>query len=212
MYLGRMSKYIDHIFYINLDKRTDRKEQMEAQLQQYGLVAERFSAVETEGRGIVGCGLSHTAVLRLSRERGYKNVLILEDDFEFLVSPEEFQKQIEILFEHDPIIPFDVCMLSYNLHEHSVIPNIPSMDLGKVLYAQTASGYIVPAHYYNTIIELYEWAIPLLHQTGQHWVYANDVIWKQLQEKDLWVYFYKRLGRQRAGYSDNALSYQDHGC
>ena len=208
-----MSHHIDHIFYINLDRRTDRRAEMEAQLEEYGLPYERFSGVETPGQGIVGCGLSHTAVLKLAKERGYKNVLILEDDFDFLVTKDELENHLKQMFEHDPPISFDVCMLSYNLHNHQVLSDVPlEVGLGKVSYAQTASGYIVNAHYYDTIIELYEWAIPKLRETGQHWVYANDVIWRQLQERDRWLYFYTRIGRQRAGYSDNAQSYQNHGC
>lgn len=204
-----MSKYIDHIFYINLDKRTDRRQEIESQLDAFNLPYERFSAIETPGQGIVGCGLSHTAVLRLAKERGYRNVLILEDDFEFLVTKDEFEHQLTQLFESQT--QFDVCMLSYNLHHYDVFPPLPSI-LGRVKYAQTASGYIVNSHYYEAIIALYEWAIPLLKQTGQHWIYANDVIWKQLQERDMWLYFLKRIGRQSAGYSDNAQSYQNHGC
>jgi glycosyl transferase family 25 len=206
-----MSKYIDHIFYINLDKRTDRKIEIESQLNAFGLSYERFSAIETPGQGIVGCGLSHTAVLKLAKECGYRNILILEDDFEFLVSKDEFELQLTQLFEHQPSISFDVCMLSYNLHlsePHTSGSNV----VGCVKYAQTASAYIVNAHYYDMIIQLYEWAIPLLKQTGQHWIYANDVIWRQLQTKDKWVYFLTRVGRQSAGYSDNAQSYQNHGC
>ena len=146
-----------------------------------------------------------------AKERGYKNILILEDDFEFLVSKDEFESHLTHLFEHQPPIPFDVCMLSYNLHESEPYNSAPEL-VGRVKYAQTASGYIVNAHYYDAIIQLYEWAIPLLKQTGQHWVYANDVIWRQLQTKDAWIYFLTRIGRQSAGYSDNAQSYQNHGC
>lgn len=208
-----MSKYIDHIFVINLDRRTDRMATIDAHLQSYGLKYERFSAIETPGQGIVGCGLSHMAVLRLAKKRGYKNVLILEDDFEFLVTKTELENYLDGLFTHSPPIEFDVCMLSYNLHRSQVCPNLPiELSLGKVVYAQTASGYIVNAHYYDTIIKLYEWAIPLLKETGQHWIYANDVIWRQLQEHDNWLYFQTRLGRQTPGYSDNAQSYQNHGC
>lgn len=206
-----MSKYIDHVFYINLDKRTDRRQEIETQLNEYDITAERFAAIETPNEGIVGCGLSHTAVLQLAKERGYKNVLILEDDFEFLVSKKEWEEQMEHLFGETASPTFDVCMLSYNLHKsESLSP--PNSFIGRVKYAQTASGYIVNAHYYDTIIQLYEWAIPLLQQTKQHWIYANDVIWRQLQERDNWLYFIVRIGRQRAGYSDNAMSFQNHGC
>lgn len=197
---------IDAIVYINLDRRTDRRDKIETQLDLFGLSYERFSAIETPGFGILGCGQSHLAVLKLAKTRGYKNILILEDDFEFLVSPEEFHHAISCTQS----CHFDVCMLSYNLRESEPIDG--STMFGRVLFAQTASGYIVSSHYYDDLIHLYEWALPLLQTTQQHWIYANDVVWRGSQASGRWLYFLQRLGRQRAGYSDNALSYQDHNC
>jgi hypothetical protein len=81
-----------------------------------------------------------------------------------------------------------------------------------VRYAQTASGYIVHSRYYDTLIQLYEWAIPLLEQTGQHWVYANDVVWKELQTRDKWYCFSQRIGRQLDGFSDNAGRFIQYDC
>ena len=77
-----MSKYIDHIFYINLDKRMDRKTEFETSMARVGWKSERFSGIYCPPpRGIVGCTKSHLAVLKLAKERKYKNVLIFEDDF-----------------------------------------------------------------------------------------------------------------------------------
>ena len=72
-----MSHNIDKIYYINLNKRTDRREQIEKELNEFGLNYERFEAIETHGFGIHGCGLSHLAVLKLAKENIYENVLIL---------------------------------------------------------------------------------------------------------------------------------------
>jgi hypothetical protein len=49
--------------YINLDRRTDRREHMERELTRLGLVAERLPAIPRPF-GILGCGLSHLAALR----------------------------------------------------------------------------------------------------------------------------------------------------
>ena len=84
-----MSVNIDHIFYINLDKRKDRRVEIEQELNKMELPFERFKAIETPGRGILGCGLSHLSVFKLAKERKYKNVLIFEDDFYFLISKPE---------------------------------------------------------------------------------------------------------------------------
>ena len=80
---------VDGIFYINLDHRTDRKEEIEKELRDIGLPFERFSAIPT-CPGIIGCGYSHLSVLKEARRRGYKNVLIFEDDFEFLINSTTF--------------------------------------------------------------------------------------------------------------------------
>ena len=99
-------------------------------------------------------------------------------------------------------------MLSYNLIKSSMTFEIPFLT--KVLEVQTASGYIVNESIYDKLIELYEYALPLLNSTRQHWIYANDQIWKQLQLTSNWYCFTKRLGKQRASYSDNDKSFCDY--
>jgi len=197
---------IDKIFYINLDKRTDRREQIEEELRKYGLEGERYAAIHTPEAGIVGCGYSHLNVLKLARERGYKNVLILEDDFEFVVSQEEVENSFRQFF--DASIPYDVLMISYIIQKSADVPEYPF--LRKIIDGQTASGYLVNQHYYDVLIQLYEWAIPLLESTGSHWLYANDLVWKRFQPEGQWFYFTNRLGKQRLSYSDNKLCMVEH--
>lgn len=201
-----MSKYIDKIIYINLSKRTDRREEIENELDKFQLDYERFEAIHTPGFGIHGCGLSHLSVLKLAKERNYKNILILEDDFEFLVTKDVFEDNLTAFFESN--IDFNVCMLSYNLQEYS---HIDEGNVNKVLFAQTASGYIVNSNYYNKLIELYEWALPLLISTKMHWIYANDIVWRDYQKQDLWYYFKTRIGKQRASFSDNTQCFNNYG-
>ena len=198
-----MSSNIDKIFYINLNKRIDRREEIEKELTDYDLKdkAERYEAIYTPHSGIVGCGYSHLNVLKLAKERNYKNVLILEDDFMFIVSKEEFEESLNAFFETTP--DYDVCMISYIVQKGEEIPG--NTLVGKVIDGQTASGYIVSNHYLDVLIQLYEWAIPLLDQTNEHWNYANDHVWKRLQPNDNWYYMLKRLGKQRDGYSDNKM-------
>jgi glycosyl transferase family 25 len=202
-----MCEHIDKIIYINLNKRTDRREQIEKELNDFGLTYERFEAIETKGFGILGCGLSHLGVLKLAKERNYENILIFEDDFTFLVSKEEFYTKINDFFNLK--MDYDVCFLSYNLIRQQTLEN---NVVNKILDCQSASGYIVHKNYYDKLIKLYEYAMPLLEETKQHWIYANDQVWKQLQEKDNWYYFITRIGRQVDGYSDNAMCYTTYNC
>jgi GR25 family glycosyltransferase involved in LPS biosynthesis len=195
-----MNELSTNIFYINLKRRSDRKEKMRKQLHEYGLQGECFEAIETPGFGAMGCCLSHLMVLQIAKDRKYKRVLILEDDFQFIVSPEVFRKNIRNLFL-TTYADFDVCMLSYKMVRSAEIQGLTIIN--KVIEGQTASGYIVQEHYYDTLIELFKNAIPELFSTRMHWIYANDQIWKTLQEKDNWVYFSQRIGKQENGYSDN---------
>jgi glycosyl transferase family 25 len=198
-----MSENIDKIIYINLDKRIDKLEEVNNELKSYNLYdkAERFSAIY-HSSGIVGCGKSHLNVLKLAKERKYKNILILEDDFYFVVSKDELEYNLRLFFEN--VKKFDVCMFSYHLQKTE--PCEYSFLL-RVLEGQTASGYLVNENYYDTLINLYEEAIPLLESTGIHWIYANDQIWKKLQALDTWYCFRNRLGKQRDGFSDNSQMY-----
>jgi GR25 family glycosyltransferase involved in LPS biosynthesis len=198
-----MTNNICKTIYINLKKRTDRREFIENELNRYQLDWERFEAIETPTSGILGCCISHLMVLQIAKERNYENILILEDDFTFLVSKEELDSYLKEFFMLK--LNYDVCMLSYNVQQYSEIPGINIVN--KVVEAQTASGYIVNKHYYDKLINILKFTIPLLYQTKQHWLYANDQIWKSLQLTDNWVYFKQRIGKQRFGYSDNSESY-----
>jgi glycosyl transferase family 25 len=200
-----MSENIDKIIYINLEKRSDRRKEIEEELNNFNLPFERFEAIETRGFGILGCGKSHLAVLKLAKERGYKNILILEDDFTFTVSKEKFENKLSHFFSEN--IDYDVCMISYYLNNYV---DSKYDFLYKVLDGQTASGYIVNEKYYDKLIDLYEYAMPLLETTREHWNYANDQIWKKLQPNDNWYSFIEKIGKQRASYSDNSESFQDY--
>jgi glycosyl transferase family 25 len=176
-----MSHNIEHVFYINLEKRKDRREQIEAELVKYDIPFERFEAIE-RSQGILGCGLSHMAVFKLAKERGYKNVLIFEDDFTFLSSKQEVEEELTKFF--DSQLEYDICMLAYNVDEDEPVKNCDFVR--RILVGQSAAAYIVNCRYYDTLIALFEWAMPLLEQTKAHWTYD--------------------------GFSDNAQEYMVYNC
>lgn len=203
------------IIYINLDSRIDRKKEFEKESMRLGFRAERFSAIYHR-HGLIGCLKSHLAVLKLAQKRKWETVLVLEDDFEAIVSTddrqerviskEEFHEAIAELFRSGE--QFDVVMLSYNLKKYKDHSDL----LLRVQEAQTASAYIVHHSFYKQLIGLYERTLPLLQDTLLWDIYANDQAWKVLQPKSKWFAFRKRLGRQRAGFSDNTGKIEDYGC
>ena len=106
---------IDKVFIINLKERTDRREAIEKELMRVDIKNyEFFDAIrpttddlnnwnslfikdiptwfkrlnkdESKYRlGALGCLLSHYKIMQISKERGYKNVMILEDDTKFIL-------------------------------------------------------------------------------------------------------------------------------
>jgi len=195
---------LSHIFYINLDSRTDRREEIERELASMDLQGERFAAIKTSP-GAFGCSLSHSAVLKLAKERGYPQVLILEDDFQFLVSKEELNSFMNKFSDKE----YDVIMVSYNM-----VASVPEGDFVRVKDAHTTSGYIVHSRFYDRLIENFDKGIPELMKTGKHWIYAIDQYWKCLQPDALWYAASPRIGKQRPSISD--CGYEpvmvDHGC
>jgi glycosyl transferase family 25 len=186
-------------FYINLERRTDRRVEAEAEFANMNMAVERFSAIEHSSPAI-GCSLSHLAVLNLARERGYELVMIFEDDFEFLISKEEWRELLTKLPEK-----YDVVMICCGI----VKPGIEYNEIfDRVRDVQQTAGYIVHSRFYDQLISNFEEGIQKFTQNPSvHWLYALDQHWKQLQGQCEWFSFKKKIGKQRAGFSDIAQSF-----
>lgn len=184
---------MSHCFFINLDRRVDRRLETEAELARMGIQAERFPAIEREPGGL-GCTQSHIEVLKLARARGYESVMVLEDDFSFVVD----QAGMHEAFSNMPK-SFDVVLLAYNL----IRGNPVTPHLGRVQEAQTTGGYIIHSRYYDTLINRWTEGLALYEQFPDvHWLYILDQYWKPLQLIDEWYYFIKPVGMQRPSWSD----------
>ena len=190
-----ISNNIDKIVYINLDKRPDRKKEIEHELAIMGLSGERFSAIEHK-RGMIGCGMSHLAVLKQAKAKGYNNILVLEDDFHFIVDKSVFEKELDSFFDLN--IPYDVLMLSYNHLKHEQYNTVMS----RAINVQTASGYIVHSRFYDSLIRVWEAGLQNLIETGNEPKYSVDQCWKTLQPSSQWFLLNTRIGVQRESYSD----------
>ena len=193
-------------FYINLEHRTDRRAEFEAEAASMGLPCERFPAIYNKS-GIIGCGQSHIAVLKEAQARKYESVLIFEDDFQFIVDKETFWSTMNEI-QTDVSGSYDVVMLGYNLMNSS--PH--SKSLLKVLDAQTTSGYIVHSRMYHELICNFEIGLRKLIQTGRHWNFALDQYWKSLQPDAEWFATQPRLGLQRPSFSDIGQKFTDNKC
>ena len=107
---------IDHIYYINLDYRIDRKEQFENEMKSFAIdpeKCERISAIHVPEFGILGCGLSHKKTIETFLASPYKNCIIFEDDFQFIQDQTTINELINKVFTN--VKEFDVLMLSANI-------------------------------------------------------------------------------------------------
>jgi GR25 family glycosyltransferase involved in LPS biosynthesis len=93
----KVNEYFDKVVVINLDRRKDRLEKVDAQLQELGITYERFSAIDAKALDIdpiQACKQSHLQVL----EESVGKTLILEDDAYFMEGfNERFTEFIELL-------------------------------------------------------------------------------------------------------------------
>ena len=110
---------IEKIFIINLKERTDRKKQIIEELNKYNITNyEFFEAIKPTPReindwnhkflhatrhdlqyqtGCLGCMKSHIKIMNLSLERGYKKILIIEDDAIFNDSLSKLQECTKVI-------------------------------------------------------------------------------------------------------------------
>ena len=78
--------YFDEIYCINLDSRPDRWQHAQLEFKKAGIEdrVQRFSAIK-ENDGRVGVIKSNLAIVKMAKEKNLKNVLVFEDDVEFIV-------------------------------------------------------------------------------------------------------------------------------
>lgn len=102
----RFDEFFPHRVCINLQRRPERWERMQARFAQVGMgPVERFSAVDGSNvhvpatwpysGGAYGCLLSHLAVVRQARAQKRERILIIEDDVLFAEGfHEEFERRV----------------------------------------------------------------------------------------------------------------------
>ena len=110
-----IDSHIDSIYYINLNKREDRKKEF---LDNFPTVDEsriyRVTGHEYPENGAVGCLMSHVTALSRALEDPGENILICEDDFT-IKDMDYCNRMLALLFKNIP--DWDVVMLGQNTIE-----------------------------------------------------------------------------------------------
>lgn len=192
---------IKHVFYINLQHRTDRKQHVERELLSIGIKKPtRFNAIKLEN-GAVGCSMSHLKCLKTAKENNFPHVLICEDDIQFL-NPSLFIDQINGFLENNSADEksWDVILLAgNNTPPHGLSDNFSV----RVFQCQTTTGYLVKQHYYDILISnINEGLNKLIREPEKHRIYAIDKYWFELQKLDYWFLITPLTVVQREDYSD----------
>jgi GR25 family glycosyltransferase involved in LPS biosynthesis len=192
------------IYYINLDKRTDRKEQIICELNKLKPdEIERVPGVYIEEFGALGCLYSHIECLNRFIKSGKPHCIIFEDDFMF--KDLNFNEYLETFFNLN--IDYDVCMLSIGCGH---LEDTEYSFLKKVKSGQTASGYIVNKKFAQTLLNNLMEGSELLKSTHNTFLYVNDQYWKKIQPQNKWYVFSPTLGLQRPSYSDITKQFEDY--
>ena len=202
-----MNSNVEQIYYINLDKRTDRNDHIVDNvlpwLKAGKNIIQRISAVDTThlsapGLRATGCTLSHLKVFEDVLKNNYKYFMVIEDDFTPIISSSEFETRVNKLFTD--FLDFDVCQLSYNgSGRDSSVKKIDDIFMtGRNI--QTTSSYIMNIDFCKKIKPVFEDSVKKLQEGGRYHTYACDQVWKPYQEFDRWLL--TRCGKQLPGYSD----------
>ena len=150
----------DHIFVINLDRRKDRWEFISRQLARVGIEAERVSGVDGDlldpdpkigngwnHKGQAGCVLSHRKVINLARERGYKSILVIEDDNVFI---DNFNTLFESYWKQVP----DNWDLLYFGGSHLGALKPVNVNIGRCTKSFTTNMYAMKCTLFDTVLNL----------------------------------------------------------
>lgn len=163
-----LNTYFDKVFYINLDRRTDRKEECEKELQSHNIIAERVSAVDANtltdmklypqksfNRSCYGLVLTNIKIFENAKKNNYKSIVIFEDD---VVLSENFNTQLYNIY---PQVPNNWDILYLGAH-HIKPPIKISNNVGKCVWALTTHAIIFKQSSYDIILnELYKLDYPI---------------------------------------------------
>ena len=185
-----MWEFIDAVLYINLDSRPDRREHMESMTSIFGEKVSRFPAIK-ETIGHIGCTKSHIGAIQHAISKGWKNVLILEDDAQWNRF-DEGRAKLQSLASTQ----YDVIMLGATFMEHDSTTN-------RLYKGVSSVGYLVNGHYFQTLLENLTTGLGNLQQNSWNkGEFALDTWWNQLQRRDQWYIVSPCLVYQIPSYSD----------
>ena len=198
---------IDIFYFINLDKRMDRLEEISKELKKMEIPPEKVNRVRAFEHkfGLLGCVKSHIGTIRHFISTGKDRCLILEDDFQFTESKEKTNEVLNKIFESN--IKIDCLMLATVGKGIYISPTIEQDVLQKIYWAPTTSAYIITKEYAPRLLHNFNEGAKKLEK----WInafgeiessFSLDVYWVHEQLYSSFYLTVPKLGKQSNSPSD----------
>jgi hypothetical protein len=196
----KINNFFSEAYYINVDERIDRKKQIELELIKNKLnnFVQRFNAIKPNIKSPENCvkasGASHRSIIQTAKNKNLKNVLILEDDVEWL-NFEDGYKKLEELIQ----LQWNVILL---------VGWYVTYDFPRIFGSRNAGGYLVNSSYYDILLSNREASLSRMKKPDFGFItskkkYASDHGWGELQRIHIWYGIHPCMCRQVDGYSDH---------
>lgn len=165
----KINTLVDEVYYINLNRRHDRREYIDEHLLLNEIKAKRFEGIEPDeqymkdyfelrkdlpehdqnlAKARLGCTLSHLEIIKEAKEQNYDSVLILEDDCKFVKNPHIALDKAFNDLKHLP----ECGMLYLGSNNLGGITQL-TPNIGKLNGSYTTHAYIVFKNMYDTILD-----------------------------------------------------------
>ena len=184
-------------FYINLDRRLDRKLHFEELKEKHSFLTgvERFSAIEND-HGSIGCCSSHIAAIKKCKQLDGDVFMICEDDL-MIFNDHHFNNMVNTL---NITADWDVLTLTPRGD------SIPNEDLPngyiRIKNNQTATAYLIKRHMIDVLLKTLQYGLDQMKLGGNTDYFACDQSWKKLQMPYKFYYYKDIFAGQLAGFSD----------
>jgi GR25 family glycosyltransferase involved in LPS biosynthesis len=199
---------IDQVFYINLDYRIDRDQNIKFMIDNIlhipSKIVQRFPAIDYSKnpnfiKRCIGCAKSHLEIWEKTVSNHYKYIIVLEDDVVPIRLAKNISHDIVQLITKYP--DFNICNMAYSTKEPlETDPNLK--DFYHSHNIQTASAYILNSDFAKILIETTDICIDNLSNNMDPNENAVDQCWKKLQINNPMWFVMKRSFKQIESYSD----------
>lgn len=187
-----LERFIGYVIYINLDRDPGKQSRLEAQVRDLGLDVKnsRLSAIKSS-RDELGRLMSHVTCLAKS-DTSQRNVLILEDDFQFDRNGSEIEAALRAV-ESTVGNRWDVILFSQEVNSWQYMASDDGLQVCRVLSSSGFRGYLVN-HLYVQRLVLYLFQCLRQFMANESTLVDISELLSEIQGRDMWIGFNVPVG------------------